>query len=87
MNVVIGIGIGVLCGIIPLIFGLVIKHKVLGIVAIVVSGLSGAAFELLEKSPFTAIGVAIIFLVFLFAKYKSKNANHEEDHEEYLNDE
>lgn len=86
MNILIGFSLGALCGIVPLAFGLLTKHKILAIVSIVVTSLSGVVFELLEKSPFTAIGVAIIFIVFLFAKNKSKHAHNEDDHEEYMHD-
>ena len=86
-DVLVGFFIGALCGIIPLAFGLLTKHKILGIIAIIVTALSGVGFDLLEKSPFTAMGVAIIFLVFLFAKNKNKNTKHEEDHDVYMHDE
>ena len=87
MNILIGFLLGALCGIVPLAFGLLTKHKVLAIVSIVATAISGAAFELLDKSPFTAIGVAIIFVVFLFSKNKNKHAHHEDDHDEYMHDE
>ena len=87
MDALVGFFVGALCGVLPLLFGLFTKHKVLAIVSIVVTAISGILFGMLAKSPFTAIGIAIIFVVLLFAKNKNKNTNHEEDHEEYLKDE
>ena len=86
-DVLVGFFIGALCGIIPLAFGLLTKHKILSIAAIIVTALSGAGFDLLEKTPFTAMGVAIIFIVIIFAKNKNKHDHHEEDHDIYMHDE
>ena len=87
LDVLIGVFVGALCGVIPLAFGLLTKHKIIAIVSVIVTGLSGVIFGLFEKSPFTAIGVAIIFVVLIFAKNKNKYAHHEDDNEHYLHDE
>lgn len=87
LDVFIGIFVGALCGVIPLVYGLLTRHKILAIVAVFTTVISGVVFVLLNKPPFTAIGIAIIFLVFIFAKNKNKHAVDEENHEEYLNDE
>ena len=87
LNILLAFGIGALCGLIPFAYGFLTKHKILATVSIVISALAGAGFEVLEKSPFTAIGVAVIFVVFLFAKNKSKHAHHEDDEEDYTKDE
>ncbi len=86
-DVLVGFFVGALCGIIPLAFGLLTKHKIIAIVSVAVTALSGVIFGLFQKSPFTAIGVAVIFIVLLFAKNKRNDAHHEEDHEHYLHDE
>ncbi len=86
-DVFLGIFIGALCGVIPFVYGLISHHNALAIVAIVATIISGVIFVIFDKPPFTAIGVAIIFLVFLFAKNKNKHYKDNEDHEEYLNDE
>ncbi len=83
MDILIGFFIGALCGIIPLAYGLLTKNKWLGIVAIAVTSVFGILFGFLERSPFTSIGVAIVFVVILFAKNKNKNSHHEEDHDIY----
>ena len=87
LDVFIGIFIGALCGVIPFVYGWLTHHKALAIVAVVATVISGVIFVLLNKPPFTAIGVAIIFLVFIFAKNKNNHSENEENHEEYLNDE
>ena len=79
MEHLIGFAIGTLCGVVPLIFGLYTKHKILGVVGISVTALSGVLFVLFEKSPFTAIGVAAVFSIFNFASHKKKNQPEEED--------
>ena len=89
MDILIGFFIGALCGLVPILFGFLTKHNVLGIVGIVTSALSGMVFALLDKSPFTAIGVAIVFAIAIFTKNKHKNTHHHEqdDHDIYLGDE
>ncbi len=87
MDILIGLIIGVLCGIVPLIFGLIIKNNILGIAGLISSAISGIVFAILDKSPFTAIGISIVFIVFLFANYKKKNSHHDDyEHEEFFDD-
>jgi len=87
MKILVGFFVGALCGVIPLAFGLLTKHKILAFVSIAVTALSGVGFGIIEKSPFTAMGVAVIFVVILFAKNKNNHNNNEEDHDIYLHDE
>lgn len=87
MKILVGFFVGALCGAVPLAFGLLTKHKILAIVSIAVTALAGAGFGIIEKSPFTAIGVAIIFIIVILAKNKNKNNHTEEDHDIYLHDE
>ena len=83
VDYLIGFLIAALCGVIPLFFGLITKQKVLGIVGISVTALSGLLFVLLEKSAFTAIGVAAVFAIFAFASYKKKSQpSHNEEEED-----
>ncbi len=86
MEILIGFFVGALCGLAPLAFGLLVKHKILGIIGIIASTISGVVFGLLDKSPFTSIGVAIVFVVFLFAKNKNSNSHHDDDHDIYTDD-
>ncbi len=88
MDILLGFFVGALCGIVPLLFGLLTKHRILGIVGIASSAISGIIFALFEKSPFTAIGVATVFAIAIFAKNKNKNTPHDhDDHDIYLGDE
>ncbi len=79
MKILIGFFVGLLCGIVPLIFGILSKSHIFGIVGIVVTALTGIIFSLLDKSPFTAIGIAIVFVIVLFARNKRRNAQHDQD--------
>lgn len=76
MDYFVGILIGILCGAIPFIFGWITKNKILGTVGCFVTVISGPLFVLLNKSPFTAIGVAAIFTIFNFATHRNKNKDH-----------
>lgn len=78
IKIVIGFFVGVLCGIVPLIFGFLKNHKILGIVGIVLSAGAGALFNALEKSPFSAFIVSVLFIVIIIASNKSKK--NREDH-------
>ncbi len=88
-KILIGFFVGVMCGLIPLIFGLLTKSPIFGIIGIVSSALTGVLFSILGKSPFYAIGIALIFAVVLFAKNKNrkKHDDHHEDHGIYMDDE
>ena len=88
LDILLGFFVGALCGIVPLLFGLLTKHKILGIIGIASSAVSGVIFALLDKSPFTSIGVAIVFAIAIFAKNKNKNSSDDkDDHDIYLGDE
>ena len=78
IKIVIGFFVGVLCGIVPLIFVFLKNHKILGIVGIVLSAGAGALFNALEKSPFSAFIVSVLFIVIIIASNKSKK--NREDH-------
>ena len=77
----IGLGIGVLCGIIPIAFGFLTKHRVLGIIGMLATASFGVVFSVYDKSPFTAICVALVFVIFNFASNKSKNKSHDHDND------
>lgn len=86
MKILIGFFVGVLCGVLPLVFGLLIKNKLLGIIGIVSSSLSGMLFAALDKSPFTAIGISIVFIIALFSKHKRKKMHDDDtDNDENMN--
>lgn len=79
-----GFFVGFLCGIIPLVFGLLTKQKLFAIIGLSVSSISGILFVILNKSPFTAIGVSVLFIISNFAIQK-RNAKHHDD-DEYTDD-
>ena len=69
-TLLLGFFIGFLCGLIPLVHGLLIYRTASAIIGLVVSSLSGLAFSLLDKSPFIAIFIALIFVVMNIAAQK-----------------
>ena len=71
-KLLLGFFIGFLCGLIPLVHGLLIYRTASAIIGLVVSSLSGLAFSLLDKSPFIAIFIALIFVVMNIAAQKRK---------------
>ncbi len=88
IKVLVGFFVGALCGIVPLVFGLLSKMYLSSILGIVSTALSGIVFSVLDKSPFTSVGVAIVFLVIIFAQRKKKNADNDiDEHDEYMDDE
>ena len=77
-KIVIGFFVGLLCGIVPLFFGLLKKSKLLGILGTVASTGAGILFSALDKSPFSALVVAILFIFIIIASNK-RRANEEND--------
>lgn len=71
-KIIVGFFVGVLCGVIPLIFGFLKDQKLLGIVGIIVSAGAGALFNALDKSPFSAFVVAILFILIIIAINKRR---------------
>lgn len=89
MEYILGFFVGVLCGIVPVVIGFLTKHKWVGIIGAGVTVLSSLIFVLLDKSPFTAIGVALVVLIIIFTKNKNKHKEHHDDrddHDIYLGD-
>ena len=89
MEYFLGFFIGLLCGVVPLAVGLLTKHKIMGIIGVLATVLSSIIFVLFDKSPFTSIGVALVFLIIIFTKNKNKNKDphsDQDDHDIYLGD-
>ena len=79
-KILLGFFVGLLCGLIPLIYGFLTNHRISGIVGIIATILAGVLFSLLDKSPFTALVVAILFILFNIAnKKRSSHSNDEID--------
>ena len=82
IKILIGFLIGLVCGVAPLVFGILTKHKYLGIIGISVTSLFGLLFSVLDKSPFNEIIVAIVFLLFNFASNKKRQKKNDEEDED-----
>ena len=79
-KIVLGFFVGVLCGLVPLIYGFLTNHRTSGIIGLVAASLTGVLFSLLDKSPFTAMVVSVLFILFNVAN-KKKNSEPESDEE------
>lgn len=78
-KIIIGFFVGVLCGIVPLCFGFLKKSKLLGIIGIVASAGAGALFNVLDKSPFSALVVAVLFIFIIIASNKRRSKQTDDD--------
>ena len=79
LEIIVCFFIGLLCGIIPLIFGLLKKSHWLGLFGIAASAFAGALFNALNGSPFSAIAVAVLFIFIIIAKNKRKEKLMQDD--------
>lgn len=89
LKIIIGFFIGLLCGIIPLVFGLIKKNRLLAFVGIATSTVAGVLFKALDRSPFSAVVVAVLFVFIIIANVKRKeklkqdqDSDNEEDFED-----
>ncbi len=87
IKILIGLFVGTLCGMIPLIFGLLSKIRVLSIVGMILSSVSGMIFSIIDKSPFISIAVSIVFLVLIFAQHRKNQSFEDIDENEDFFDE
>ena len=78
-KILIGFFVGFLCGLIPLAYGIISKKKILAISGIAASAITGVLLSLIDKSPFTAMIMALLVVTILFAKVQSDS--HEEEEE------
>ena len=86
-----GFFVGLLCGIIPLVYCIIKKMKLFSIVGISATVISGIIFSALDKSPFSAIVVAILFVLVIVVKNKqaeketdNKNISDDDDDGDYF---
>jgi hypothetical protein len=77
-KILLGFFVGLLCGLVPLIYGFLTNRRTSGIVGLVAATLTGVLFSLLNKSPFTAMVVSIIFILFNIANKKKESENTDE---------
>ena len=79
-RILVGLFIGLLCGLVPLIYGLLTKHKLSSIISFVLTALMGVVFAYIEESPFSAIVVSMLFILISVAeKKKHSKSNHSDD--------
>ena len=78
-KLLLGFFVGFLCGLVPLVYGVISKHKVVAFIGLAVSSITGALFSLIEKSPFTAMIMSIIFVIFIFSMNKKKTEHQDDD--------
>ena len=81
-KIVIGFFVGILCGIVPLCFGFLKKSKLLGILGAVASTGAGILFSVLDKSPFSALVVAVLFIFIIIASIKRRAKEEEDDYDD-----
>ncbi len=77
-KILLGFFVGFLCGLIPLVYGIISSHKIVSFIGLGASSITGSLFSLIDKSPFTAMIMALIFVIFIYSMNK-KNAEHQED--------
>ena len=84
-DLLIGLFVGLLCALIPLIYGLLNKAVIWAVVGTSVTVLGGVLFSAFGKSPFNAIVISALFVLFMIAeqKRKSKGEETEENDENY----
>lgn len=78
-KIILGFFVGALCGLIPLIYGLLTKHLFSAIGGIFASAFTGALFSCLDKSPFTAMVTAALFILINIASRKRNAKSAEND--------
>lgn len=77
-KILLGFFVGFLCGLIPLVYGIISKYKLVSFIGLGAAAVTGALFSFIDKSPFTAMIMALIFVIFIYSMNK-KNAEHNED--------
>lgn len=82
-KIALGFFVGLLCGLIPLIYGLLTNERIFAIIGIIATALTGILFSCLDKSPFTAMVVAALFILFNIAKRKRHSKNHDETEDDF----
>ena len=81
-KIIVGFFVGLLCGLDPLIYGLLSKHRALAVGGIAAAALAGALFNFLDKSPFSAMVVAILFVIIIIANNKRRSKLMQEDEDD-----
>lgn len=80
-KIILGFFVGMLCGLVPLIYGFIKANRKLAVLGIVSTALSGTLFSLLDKSPFTSFVVAVLFVLIIIASNKHTSRHNQDDYE------
>ena len=78
-KILLGFFVGFLCGLIPLVYGIISMHKIVSFIGLGASSVTGALFSLIDKSPFTAMIMALIFVIFIYSMNKKNTDRNEDD--------
>ena len=78
-KILLGFFVGFLCGLVPLIYGIISKHKIVSFIGLTISAATGALFSFINKSPFTAMIMSIIFVIFIFSMNKKEIEHHNDE--------
>ena len=79
-KILLGLFVGLLCGLNPFIYGLLNKRKLSSAISLIITTLAGVLLSLLGITPFSAVIVAMRFVFIDVAKKKksSENTDNEE---------
>ncbi len=81
-KIIIGFFIGLLCGVVPLLYGLLNGNKLYAFIGMAASAVTGVLFSVFEKSPFSAIVVAVLVVLVMIAQKKRKQQEEDSDAED-----
>ncbi len=81
-DILIGLFAGLLCGLIPLVYGILRKSTLWAIIGMSATAAGGVLFSIFGKSPFNAIVIGVLFILFIVAE-QNRKSKHEDEHEEH----
>ena len=81
-KLLLGFFVGFLCGLTPLVYGIILRHKLIAFVGLAASAITGSIFSVIDKSPFTSMIMASIFVIFIYATNKRMSEQQQNDDEE-----
>lgn len=85
-KVALGFFVGMLCGLVSLIYGFLTHHRISGIIGFSATTLIGILFSVLDKSPFSSLVVSVLVILFTIANQKRLSNGENEEDEDADND-
>ena len=85
-KIIVGFFVGLLCGVIPLIYGLLSKNRPLAFGGICAASVAGVLFNVLDKSPFSAVVVAVLFVIIIIASNKRREKMKRDEDDDDIED-